>query len=165
MSGFKHCFGPECKQCLIAPVVLHPENIQAMLSNKDRAARIRRAMDEHQPPIKPSELAVVFGITPQAVSSWLATGRIDKGRLTKLAVITGKPLQFFLDSEFSAQQPLTAYLSDDEQLLLEAYRDAPPAWRLSLRLLASLPADQQARAAEQINALLSSTRRPGDAAR
>lgn len=154
MSELKHCFDEERKRSLIADAATPQENYQAMLTNTERARRIRDAMDNHEPPIRGTYIAATLGIKPQAVTGWRKTGRIAKDHLNRFARIVGKPVTWFMDNDQSAEQPLAAYLTDEEQQLLHAYRQSSQQWRLSVRLLASLPIDNQEKAAEAINALL-----------
>ncbi len=68
-----------------------------MLDSAELARRLRKAMDEHIPPISGSELALACGVTPQAVSqSWRKSGRISKGHLEKIAAVTGQPIDYYV---------------------------------------------------------------------
>jgi len=64
-----------------------------MLENDELAAAIRIAIDGSGRTQK--EIAEEFGVTEQAVSGWLRTGKMDKRKLPRLAVLTGKPLSHF----------------------------------------------------------------------
>ena len=64
-----------------------------MLDNKDMAKVIREAIDASGKTQK--EIADAFGITEQAVSGWLRTGKVDKRKLPALSELTGKPLSHF----------------------------------------------------------------------
>ena len=64
-----------------------------MLENHQMAAAIRSAIEESGRTQK--EIADAFGVTEQAVSGWLRTGKVDKRKLPKLANLTGKPLSHF----------------------------------------------------------------------
>lgn len=75
-----------------------PEN-KAMLDGQELARRLRKAMDEHIPPISGAELALACGVTPQAVStSWRKSGRIAKWHLEKIAAVTGQPIDYYVRS-------------------------------------------------------------------
>lgn len=63
---------------------------------EDLAERFRRAMDDHEPPIAGSEIAIACKVTPQAVSGWRKDGRIAKKHLQQIAAITEKPVEYFL---------------------------------------------------------------------
>lgn len=65
-----------------------------MLEKSVLAARIAQAIA--QSPYSQEGLAREFGITEQAVSGWVRTGKIGKGKLPKLAELTGMPLEYFL---------------------------------------------------------------------
>lgn len=69
---------------------------QAMLDAVELAGRLRRAMDQHEPPITGAELADACKVTPQAISGWRKNGRIAKKHLQRIAAITNKPLEYFL---------------------------------------------------------------------
>jgi len=64
-----------------------------MLDDNDMAAAIRDAINTSGRTQR--EIAEAFGVTVQAVSGWLRTGKMDKRKLPKLAHITGKPLAHF----------------------------------------------------------------------
>ena len=73
-----------------------------MLDSKTLALRICDAMDNHKPtPITRGELAAAFDVSPQAINSWRKKGRISKGRLLKLARLTGKPASYFLGGDIN----------------------------------------------------------------
>lgn len=73
-------------------------NNQAMLDAHELAKRLRRAMDDHEPPITGAVLSEACDVTPQAVSGWRKNGRLHKKHLPKIATITSKPLEYFLSS-------------------------------------------------------------------
>jgi phage repressor protein C with HTH and peptisase S24 domain len=66
---------------------------QAMLDNSAMAAAIRSAIEESD--LTQKGIADAFGVTEQAVSGWLRTGKVDKRKLPRLAQLTGKPLSHF----------------------------------------------------------------------
>ncbi|WP_329753264.1 MULTISPECIES: LexA family transcriptional regulator [Stenotrophomonas] len=64
-----------------------------MLDNSAMAAAIRSAIEESD--LTQKGIADAFGVTEQAVSGWLRTGKVDKRKLPRLALLTGKPLSHF----------------------------------------------------------------------
>ena len=64
-----------------------------MLDNADMALAIRAAIEQSGRSQK--QIADEFGVTEQAVSGWLRTGKIDKRKIPKLAALTSKPLSHF----------------------------------------------------------------------
>jgi len=82
---------------------------QAMLDNSAMAAAIRSAIEESN--LTQKGIADSFGVTEQAVSGWLRTGKVDKRKLPKLAQLTGKPLSHFGMGEAVAvvSTPATAH--------------------------------------------------------
>ncbi|MBA0360987.1 LexA family transcriptional regulator [Stenotrophomonas riyadhensis] len=64
-----------------------------MLDNSAMAAAIRTAIEESD--LTQKGIADAFGVTEQAVSGWLRTGKVDKRKLPRLAQLTGKPLSHF----------------------------------------------------------------------
>ncbi|WP_414554768.1 S24 family peptidase [Stenotrophomonas forensis] len=64
-----------------------------MLDNSAMAAAIRTAIEESK--LTQKGVADAFGVTEQAVSGWLRTGKVDKRKLPRLALLTGKPLSHF----------------------------------------------------------------------
>ncbi|CAM0123194.1 helix-turn-helix transcriptional regulator [Stenotrophomonas sp. GD03993] len=71
-----------------------------MLDNSAMAAAIRSAIEESK--LTQKGIADSFGVTEQAVSGWLRTGKVDKRKLPKLAQLTGKPLSHFGMGEAAA---------------------------------------------------------------
>ncbi|MCF7751640.1 helix-turn-helix domain-containing protein, partial [Bacillus subtilis subsp. subtilis] len=64
-----------------------------MLDNQSMAAAIRSAITSAN--LTQKEVADAFGITEQAVSGWLRTGKVDKRKLPALAELTRVPLSHF----------------------------------------------------------------------
>lgn len=60
----------------------------------DMQTYIRKAIDDAG--LIPAEVARRLDTSPQAVNGWLTTGRISKPMLAKLALLTGKPIEYFL---------------------------------------------------------------------
>jgi transcriptional regulator with XRE-family HTH domain len=65
-----------------------------MLDNAVMKERIRTAIEasDHSQ----ASIAAAFGVTEQAVSGWIRTGKIDKRKLPKLAKLTGRSLNYFM---------------------------------------------------------------------
>lgn len=56
-------------------------------------------------------IAEKCGVSKQAVSGWLKTGRIDKQRLLKIAAVTNKTVSWFIDENEAWGEPAPkAYL-------------------------------------------------------
>lgn len=65
-----------------------------MLDNDTMRAAIKSAIEKSGH--THAYIANAVGVTEQAITGWLKTGRIDKRRLPKLAQVTGTPLATFL---------------------------------------------------------------------
>lgn len=81
--------------------------IQAMLPTKkptapDVAARLRDALSKSSK--KGVDLARALNVTPQAVSGWLRTGRIDKARIPEVARELGVTSDYLLAGETTAMR-------------------------------------------------------------
>ncbi|MFK3647938.1 hypothetical protein ACI2IY_05800 [Lysobacter enzymogenes] len=72
-----------------------------MLDNETLAKRIQLAIDESAH--SQASIAAAFGITEQAVSGWIRTGKFDKRKAPKLAQLTGRPVEFFLEEAYPSQ--------------------------------------------------------------
>lgn len=91
-----------------------------MLDSATLALRIRDAMDKHEPQkITSAQLAEAFGVSVQAIHSWRKKGRISKGRLLKLARLTGKPARYFLGEDLDANLETQAFKLMDDWLSLK----------------------------------------------
>lgn len=77
------------------------------------AEAIRVAIEESGRTQK--DIAVAFGITEQAVSGWLRTGKVNKARLPQLAELTGKPLSHF---GMHAPQPRTKVVREAQPVYI-----------------------------------------------
>lgn len=93
------------------------------------AERIREAMSEMKPPLSQAELADHLGVKPNVVSRWLApTRRIRLEELARIAVITRKPLGWFLPQRLQPYDVESVIEADDaitvaeRQALKETYR-------------------------------------------
>lgn len=91
-ATLKHRFSSH-KRCFL-PFVGWMLEHQAMLDNKTMAKVVREAI-EHSGHTQES-IATSFGVTEQAVSGWVRTGKIDKRKLPRLAQLTGVPLDTFM---------------------------------------------------------------------
>lgn len=89
----KHCFHAHVKHCLRGR---DGANNQEVLDAKEVGRRIKKAMDEADPPVTGSDLARACVVTPQAVSGWRRTGRVSKRHLMTIMRVTGKPLEYFV---------------------------------------------------------------------
>lgn len=75
-------------------------SIQAMLESRvqlepeERAARIKEAIDAC--PMLQNEIAEAVGVSPQALTGWVKTGKIARDTMGKLARVCGRPVDFFL---------------------------------------------------------------------
>lgn len=65
-----------------------------MLDNAAMAERVRSAIESSGH--TQDAIAQDFGVSVQAVSGWVRTGKIDKRKLPRLAQLTGKPLAYFI---------------------------------------------------------------------
>lgn len=82
------------------------------------AAKLAEAIKD--PPIEQTVIAEACGVTKQAVSGWLKTGRFDKKHLPTLARVTGRPLTWWLDGGGNAAA------TTEEAAILAALQD----WRM-----------------------------------
>ncbi len=96
----KHRFSLH-KRCFL-PFVGGMLEHQAMLDNKTMARRMREAIKQSDH--SHVSIAADFGVTEQAVSGWVRTGKIDKRRLPRLAQLTGVALEYFMPDAL-AQSP------------------------------------------------------------
>jgi hypothetical protein len=97
-----------------------------MLDAQELKRRVVRAMDEHEPRVTSAALADACKVTPQAVNGWRTTGRIAKRHLAKVAELTGKPLEYFLNADAGA---LPEHYPIEEAQAMKRLRKAVPAWR------------------------------------
>lgn len=66
-----------------------------LVDNATMRERLRAAFSEA--PVTQAAAARRLGITAQAVTGWLRTGKIDKRRLSAVSELLGKPLDYFMD--------------------------------------------------------------------
>lgn len=90
-----------------------------MLDAETLALRIRNAMDHHKPqPITAAQLAEAFDVSAQAIHGWRKKGRIAKGKLLKLARLTGKPASYFLGDDIDESTEAQAFKLAEDWLSL-----------------------------------------------
>ena len=87
----QHCFRPDVKHCMRGS---SGDDNQPVLDAKELGKRITRAMDEAE--VSGAALAAACKVSPQAVSGWRRTGRIGKRHLTTLALLTSRPVEYFI---------------------------------------------------------------------
>lgn len=125
-----------------------------MLDATELASRLRVAMDHHHPPVTSAAVATECKVTPQAVAGWRKTGRMAKRHLQKIAKLTGRPLEYFLEDQHLARQNQASYLTDDEAALVQAYRAALPRWKLTLKHMLLVSPERQDEVAEALLILI-----------
>lgn len=93
-----------------------------MLENSVLARRIQEAIEGSAH--SQASIAAAFGVTEQAVSSWIRTGKFDKRKAPKLAQLTGRPVEFFLQEQYpeSASHPPSQPGRPDPATLRSAMR-------------------------------------------
>ena len=94
--------------------------------------------------IKQTDIATACGVTKQAVQGWLKTGRIDKSHLPKLADISGRSLNWWLEDD---ESNTTASEDENARILAELKN-----WRLRSSTRSQMVIDQLC-ALAQANAL------------
>ncbi len=109
-----------------------------MLDATELARRLKKAMDDAQPPITGAALAAACGVTPQAVSGWRNDGRFAKRHLLTISAVTKQPIDYYV-SERTDQDvkikhrkerrklpAMTEKIIDDKNFLLvfRAWQDA-----------------------------------------
>lgn len=70
--------------------------------------RLRAAIKEAG--LKPVDVARELDITPQAVNSWFATGAIGKDKLSKLAALTNRSTDWFIQGDTVPKAPNSDYI-------------------------------------------------------
>jgi len=105
-----------------------------MLDNSTLAKRIQEAIEGSA--YSQAGIALAFGITEQAVSGWIRTGKFDKRKAPRLAQLTGRPVEFFLDERY----PESASHGPSQ-----LGRPDPETLRLAMRLLSFVSRIQGAR--------------------
>lgn len=141
-EDIKHCLRQKVKHCLS----YRPRHDnQAMPDSVEIGRRIKRAMDDADPPVTGADLAAACKVTPQAVSGWRRTGRVGKGHLTTIARMTGKSVEYFVGesvpngTKSSVSQPwLFEKVVDAEQfnVVFRTWQDARSTDRENLVAIA-----------------------------
>lgn len=90
-----------------------------MLSTSEKIrAKLQEVLETS--PLRQSEIAAACGVSKQAVQGWIKTGRVDKKHLPSLAAVSGKSLDWWLDSDSNAS-------TETDKALLETLK----GWRFS----------------------------------
>lgn len=93
MPQVNHYFRSDVKHCLTRGT--GREN-KPMLDAQELARRLRKAMDEAEPPVTGAALALACGVTPQAVSGWRTDGRFAKRHLLTISAVTKQPVDYYV---------------------------------------------------------------------
>lgn len=67
------------------------------LTNDERAARIAEAVRACTKTRTKADLAELLGVSAQAVTGWERTGRISRQAMAGLALLSGNPIEHFID--------------------------------------------------------------------
>lgn len=125
-EGLKHYFHSDVKHCLRR---VAPAQNQVMLDSTEIGRRLKKAMDEAEPPVSGSDLAAACRVSPQAVSGWRRTGRFSKRHLPTISRLTGKPVEFFVTENVHVRAsqgiPTRPWIFEkvvDEDLFLVVFR-------------------------------------------
>lgn len=86
-----------------------------MLTTKELGRRVKTAIQKAG--VSQAKLAEECGVTPQAVSGWLRTGRIAKRHLTVIATLTKQDLDYFLGANDSALTKINVPAEDADDVL------------------------------------------------
>ncbi|WP_420889291.1 S24 family peptidase [Cupriavidus gilardii] len=102
-----------------------PRERAIVSSAPDLGSRLQDLIDSGQ--VDPAQLAAECGVTRQAISGWIRTGKIAKDHLPVLARLSGKPLEWWLGAHIPTIsgvsgitlpaitiRPITTYNSLDE---------------------------------------------------
>lgn len=68
--------------------------IDGTLTSEERALRIREAVESA--PMSKTALAELLQVSPQAITGWEKTGRINRNSMAGLATASGRPIEFFI---------------------------------------------------------------------
>ncbi len=107
-----------------------------MLDANELKRRLIEAMDRADPRVTSAALASACKVSPQAVNGWRTTGRVAKKHLTKIAELTGRPLEYFLGENPTVVLSHGMKLAYEEAEAIKRLRDAEPAWRSYVLALA-----------------------------
>jgi transcriptional regulator with XRE-family HTH domain len=116
-----------------------------MLDAQELRRRLVLAMDQATPKVTSAAMATECRVTPQAVNGWRSTGRIAKKHLPKIAKLTGRPLEYFLEEEPAPAPAQGAMyrLAIEEAEAIKRLRDGNPDWRRYVLGLAMVERTQQ----------------------
>src|SRR5690606_35071593 len=97
----KHSFMPESSTSCFR-LIEGGGRIQAMLDSQpltaeERAGRIAEAIRVCTKTRTKAQVAELLGVTPQAITGWEKTGRINRESLAGLALLSGHPIEYFID--------------------------------------------------------------------
>jgi phage repressor protein C with HTH and peptisase S24 domain len=67
------------------------------LTNDERAARITEALRACTKTRTKGDVAELLGVSPQAITGWEKTGRISRQAMAGLALLSGHPIEYFID--------------------------------------------------------------------
>lgn len=90
-----------------------------MLDSATLGQRITAAINASG--MRQADIAKALGVTPQAVYSWMQTGRVAKGWLPKLARLLDRPVEYFLEEKYQlpAERPKERSAEDAGSLTTE----------------------------------------------
>lgn len=104
-----------------------------------------------------SAFARALQISPQRLSNWRKRG-VPAALLPQVAAAIGASAEEYLAAAgrpiARVEQPTAPYLTTEERQLIEDYRKATSGWRLTLRLLAKLPSQEQQEMSSSVNVLM-----------
>lgn len=96
------------------------------------ALKFNEAFPQKSGGVTDQEIATACDVTKQAVNGWRSTGRIAKKHLAKLAELSHKPISFWLPNADVTGESSQSDLTQAEQKLINAYRQADERGRASL---------------------------------
>lgn len=67
------------------------------LTNEERAGRIAEAIRECTKTRTKADVAELLGVSAQAITGWEKTGRISRQAMAGLALLSGHPIEYFID--------------------------------------------------------------------
>ncbi|WP_239519600.1 LexA family transcriptional regulator [Stenotrophomonas maltophilia] len=125
MDKLKHRFSPKSSAALLRTPVGRRYH-QPMLDNDEMARRVRYAFDNAG---RGTQAAVAreLGISAQAVTGWVKTGKIEKSNLPALARLTGRRVDYFLDSTVTDEESgadVAQAANDDDTVDILGYSQA-----------------------------------------
>ncbi len=100
-----------------------------MLDAQELRRRVLAAMDDAKPKVTSAALAEACKVTPQAVNGWRKNGRIAKRHLPKIAELTKKPLEYFLEAQPLLGSTFSMQLRLEEAEAIKRLRDGDQGWR------------------------------------